>query len=524
MALFHFHVDQISRGKGQSAIAAAAYRAGSKMFSEYYNEFSDYTKRQDVICSDIFIPEYVPERLKDRATLWNEIEKIEKNPRSQLAYSFNIALQDELSMAENIRIATEFCNEQFVSRGMIVDFAVHQGDSASDEPENPHFHVMIPIRPMKENGTWGEKQRREYILDENGDKVLDKKGKPKFMAVSTTGWGSPELLREWRESWAMKVNQTFEKNGICEKIDHRSYADRGMDLIPTIHEGPAVRAMEARGIKTEIGELNREIKFFNIMKVQLMEIVDWCSAVYNKAVDALNKRQNPTLFDLINETYEKRNKKAQEYVYGSKKAERTNFKEYTGLVDYLMSKNIYNMEQLDHRLKELQVKALSYQKDINNRKTDIDKLQTVLDCLADRREHKDVMHKYQGIFFKGRKHDFYEEHKKELNAYRRAERVIHEYEQENGKVNPSEIRKKIAALSKNKILTEEQKKPFDEELKYLNVAKKYVNQALADRTNEEGGQQKKETKSIHNKLQKIQAEQKKEQAEKQKNRSKDMEL
>lgn len=83
------------------------------------------------------------------------------------------------------------------------------------------------------------------------------------------------------------------------------------------------------------------------------------------------------MFDLSNETYEKRNKKAQEYVYGSKKEERTNFKVYTGLVDYLMNKNIYKMEQLDHRLKELQVQALSYQQGINNKKINIDRFQTV---------------------------------------------------------------------------------------------------------------------------------------------------
>lgn len=74
------------------------------MFSEYYNEFSDYTKRQGVVCSDIFMLEHVPKRFKDRAILWNEIEKLEKNPRSKLAYSFKIALQEELSMDENIRI------------------------------------------------------------------------------------------------------------------------------------------------------------------------------------------------------------------------------------------------------------------------------------------------------------------------------------------------------------------------------------------------------------------------------------
>ena len=165
MALFHFHATQIKRSAGQSAIASAAYRAGEKLHSEYYGEDSDYTKKGGVICNEILLPSHAPPEYADRQTLWNAVEKIEQHPKAQLAYSFDIALQNEFSIEENIALARQFLLEQFVSRGMIVDFAVHQPEKEDGGISNPHFHIMCPIRPLEENGRWGNKQRREYLLD-----------------------------------------------------------------------------------------------------------------------------------------------------------------------------------------------------------------------------------------------------------------------------------------------------------------------------------------------------------------------
>ena len=107
MSLFHFHVTQIKRSSGQSAVACAAYRAGEKLKSEYYGEVSDYTRKGGVVESGIMLPEYVPQNLSDRETLWNEVEKIEKGKKAQLAYSFDFALQNEFPMEENISLAKE---------------------------------------------------------------------------------------------------------------------------------------------------------------------------------------------------------------------------------------------------------------------------------------------------------------------------------------------------------------------------------------------------------------------------------
>ena len=183
MALFHLNVTQIKRSKGQSAIAAAAYRAGEKLYSEYYGETSDYTNKHGVILSDILLPDHVPREYADRQTLWNAVEKAERGKNAQLAYSFDIALQNEFSLDENIALARQFLLEHFVSRGMVVDFAIHVPDTEPGGISNPHFHVMAPIRPIEHNGKWGMKQRRVYEQDEEGNRRLDADGNYIFNAV-----------------------------------------------------------------------------------------------------------------------------------------------------------------------------------------------------------------------------------------------------------------------------------------------------------------------------------------------------
>ena len=137
MALFHFHVTQVKRSAGQSAVACAAYRAGEKLYSEYYGDASDFTRKGGVICTDILLPPQAPTEYQNRAILWNAVEKAERGKKAQLAYSFDIALQNELSLDENIALARQFVSDQLVGRGMIADFAIHQPDKENGGIPNP---------------------------------------------------------------------------------------------------------------------------------------------------------------------------------------------------------------------------------------------------------------------------------------------------------------------------------------------------------------------------------------------------
>lgn len=360
MALYHFSVKQVSRGKGQTVVNSAAYISGQKLYNDYYGQVHDYTKKSGVMFTEILKPDYVPERLSDRETLWNEVERAEKGKRAQLAYSFDIALQNELTLEENIQLAREFCQEQFVARGMIVDLAVHEGKSKDgDEPSNPHFHVLAPIRPFTEEGIWGNKQKREYVLDEEGNRIKDAQGKYVFNAVSTTGWNDPELLKEWRKAWTEKVNDKFRECHMAARIDHRSYKEQGIDLIPTIHEGYEVRAMEKKGIKTIIGELNRAIQQFNQMFISLKESIQWMKIAYEEMKMELDRRQqNPTLLESLQDYYDKKTQNSPKFSNFYAEMERrgkkiSNLQEFAKSINYLQVHSIETMDDLQTRIQEL---------------------------------------------------------------------------------------------------------------------------------------------------------------------------
>ena len=345
MALFHLSVTQTKRSAGQSAIASAAYRAGERLYSEYYGEYSDYTRKGGVICSDILLPSHAPPEYADRQTLWNAVEKAERGKNAQLAYSFDIALQNEFSLEENIALARQFLLENFVSRGMVVDFAVHQPDREDGGIPNPHFHVLCPIRPIEQDGKWGLKQRRVYELDEDGNRIRDADGEFVFNAVPTTDWGSPETLEHWREAWAEMCNAKFAEKGLDVRIDHRSYERQGVDLLPTIHEGATVRAMEKKGIRTEKGEFNRWIKATNAVikdiRKKISLLFDWITEIKAE----LAKPQTPDLVSLLNDYYTQR--KAGAY---SQKGKISNLKEMNETYNYLRANGIYTLEDLESRL------------------------------------------------------------------------------------------------------------------------------------------------------------------------------
>ena len=349
IALYHFHVTQIKRSAGQSAVAAAAYRSGEKLHSEYYGEDSDYTRKGGVICSEILLPSHAPPEYANRETLWNAVEKVEKNAKAQLAYSFDIALQNEFPMRENIELARQFLLQNFVSRGMIVDFAIHSPDKEDDGIQNPHFHVMCPIRPILPNGTWGNKQRREYVLDEDGNRIRDEAGNFVFNAVPTTDWGSPETLEAWRQAWAELCNAKFAEKGLDCRIDHRSYERQGVEQIPTQLEGPTVRAMEAKGICTDKGDLNRWVRKTNAMlreaKNKIASLLEWLKAVKEE----LSKPQPPMLNDLLMTYYNNRNKGAY-----STKAKTANLQRYADTFRFLQAKQLFTTDDLDTALHSMQ--------------------------------------------------------------------------------------------------------------------------------------------------------------------------
>lgn len=258
MAIYHINVKVISRSTGRSAVAASAYRSAERFVNEYDGQIHDYSKKTGVVHTEILTPTNAPEWANDRERLWNAVEKVENAVNSQLAREVSVALPKELNRDEQIRLVREYARENFINRGMVADIAIHdKGDG------NPHAHIMLTMRPFEQDGTLGAKARKEYILDENGNKTYTEKGNAKSIKVSTTDWDKKETLEQWREAWAAHANTALERAGREERIDHRSLAEQGIDRVPQVHLGPNVVSMERKGIETDRGERYREIAQIN---------------------------------------------------------------------------------------------------------------------------------------------------------------------------------------------------------------------------------------------------------------------
>lgn len=234
MAIYHFTAKVISRSKGRSAVAAAAYRSGSKLHDSRQDLNFDYTQKSEVVFSEILLPESAPAWMANREALWNAVEAGEKRKDSQLARDIEFALPHELSRDQAITLARDFVRSEFVARGMVADLNVHW------EPDNPHVHLMLTMREVTPSGF--------------GRKV--------------TEWNKVSLLREWRERWADLANEHLLRAGHDAHIDHRSYREQGVELEPTSHLGKAVEEMEARGAYAERARQLEEVRERNARRIE----------------------------------------------------------------------------------------------------------------------------------------------------------------------------------------------------------------------------------------------------------------
>ena len=472
MALYHLTVSQIRRSAGQSAIAAAAYRAGECLYSDYYGEYSDYTRKGGVICSEILLPPHAPLEYQDRATLWNTVEQVEKHKKAQLAYSFDIALQNELSMEENIALAREFVQRCLVDKGMVADFAVHAPDKEDGGIPNPHFHVMTTMRPINPDGTWGQKQRREYVLDDEGNRVLDRNGKPMFNAVPTTDWGSPETLEHWREAWAEMCNAKFAEKGLPCRIDHRSYLRQGLDLLPTVHEGPAVRQMEARGIATDKGSLNRWIRATNALLKDLRRKVKTLMGWIGEVREELSKPQAPTLADLLGAYYGARNAGA-----WSNKGKVGNLQKFADTVSYLTEQKLFTVDDLEARVTSHNERMTALKEDMDSKQARMKELQDLLEQAGRYRELKPIHDQMNAIHRQGQREKFKAAHEGELRQFYMARRKLKDHFTPEGRLPLTKWRKERDELQQAYQQDYAKYKPIREDLMKLYQVKSTVDTA-----------------------------------------------
>ena len=313
-------------------MAAAAYRSGEKLVNEWDGLTHDYTRKGGVVHTEIMLPSHAPPEFADRSTLWNSVEQIEKSSTAQLAREIEVALPVELSRAEQLALVRSFVQDNFVSAGMCADFAIHDKGTG-----NPHAHILLTIRPIKENGEWGAKCRKVYDLDGQGQRIPDGKGGWKSHREDTTDWNQRGNAEKWRAAWAAYTNRALEAAGRPERIDHRSYKRQGVDKIPTVHMGPAASQMERRGIQTEKGNINREIAADNKL---LKEIKARITRLYNWSKEQSTQPQGrESIMDFL---FQARQDTAPTSQYARVKA----LKENVALFNFLQANGISSMPEL----------------------------------------------------------------------------------------------------------------------------------------------------------------------------------
>jgi Ti-type conjugative transfer relaxase TraA len=231
MAIYHLHVKVIGRKAGSSAVASAAYRAGSRLRDERLGRDQDFSAKRGVVHSEVLLPENAPEAWSDRERLWNDVEAFEVRKDAQLAREVEFAIPREMTQAQGIELARDFVRSEFVDRGMIADLNVHW-DMAEDGMPKPHAHVMLTMRAVDENGF--------------GRKVRD--------------WNRTEMVERWRRRWAELANERLAELDIDAHIDHRSLEAQGIALEPQPQIGAPAQRIEGEGIEAaDRAELHREV-------------------------------------------------------------------------------------------------------------------------------------------------------------------------------------------------------------------------------------------------------------------------
>ena len=321
MAIYHCSIKIISRVGGRSAVASAAYRSGEKLYNDETGITHDFTRKGGVILCEIMLPPNAPERFSNREVLWNEVQQIEKRSDAQFAREIEVALPAEMSREEQIECVRSFIQDNFVSEGMIADWALHdKGDG------NPHAHIMLTLRGFDEHEKWLQKQKTVFAnsRDEQGRPVydpslpsydpkhkeetskfripqLDKDGKQKTrvregkgtellwekISIPSNDWNEHSKAEQWRSSWAEHCNRYLKPE---QRIDHRSYARQGIDKEPTIHEGIVARQMEAEGKVADRCQINREIKERNSIREQIRKIAEEITKLITEKARSIYER------------------------------------------------------------------------------------------------------------------------------------------------------------------------------------------------------------------------------------------
>ena len=417
MPVPHLNIRIVQRSKGSSAVAGAAYQAGEKLFSEYDQKSKDHRRKQpEVVYTEILLPANAPPEYADRATLWNSAEEAEKQWNAQLARRFVLALPREVPLEKCPQMLKEYCEEQFVSKGMCCDFAIHDPDPPG---HNPHCHIMLTMR----------------AIDENGERIKLPSGRWKSHKEDTVDWNEQYHAEEWRHGWEIVQNRYLEMSGSPERVDMRSYERQGLDIVPTVHMGAAVCALESKGIETNIGNLNRDIKaanrMMNAVRRTIKNLRNWIADIMEATKAALSeteadkKNTSPTLTALLSSYLNLRKAERSEWSrYGQQKCTVDDLKAVSQAMNYLQNHELFTLGDLDAALQGVNEKAGTISAAMKKAEKRMQVIMGIQRAVADFKTHKAVHDKHLKIGWRTRQAAFAESHRDELDSFNKAFRYL----------------------------------------------------------------------------------------------------
>ena len=414
----------ISRGKGQSCMASCAYYSGEKKYSEYECCWKyPHSSPARVKWVEVMLPPNAPRAYADPQTLWNAVDAAETSVNAQTARSMLFALPRELTDEQNLALVRDFCQKEFVNKGMVCNFFYHDKDDG-----NPHVHIMLTLRAMDENGKWLPKSKNVYALDENGNRIRTPNGSWKRIKVDTVDWNERMYGEIWRQDWAAAQNAALKAAGRMERVDMRSLERQGVeDRLPQKHLGPTASALERKGVSSERGDENRKIISVNKMLASLQKTVRGIGAWLDDLRKAVSRQQiieNPDdypLSDVITAYLDMRKNGRETWNrYAQEKGAVHDLKDGFKAVSFLSNHELCTVGQLGRYIAETQrtfskIKAESTAKE--RRIRDIDALFGAIQTI---RELKPVQQEYESIHWNGKREKYKAEHGDELNRLQKA--------------------------------------------------------------------------------------------------------
>ncbi len=400
------------------------------------------------------------------------MEEIEKSSTAQLAREIEVALPMELSRTEQLALVRSFVKDNFVDAGMCADFAIHDKGTG-----NPHAHIMLTIRPLKEDGTWGAKCRKVYDLDSQGQRISDGKGGWKNHREDTTDWNQRSNAEKWRAAWAAYANRALEAAGRPERIDHCSYKRQGVDKIPTVHMGPAASQMERRGIATEKGNINWEIAADNKL---LKEIKARITRFYNWSKEQSSQPQGrESIMDFL---FQAKRDTATTSRYGKVKALQADAK----LFNFLMENGITSMEQLYEKVSAMNSDYYDLRGKIVSKERRIFVLTERLEMWEQYQKYKPIRQKLDKVA-PGKREQFEQRHSADLALFDAAVRYLDTLKSSGEAITPKAWRAEAQRLTAEKEADYLTMRTMREDIKAVETLKK-----TADRLAREGQTQRRE--------------------------------